>query len=442
MVATLKGPRSRKKDALPLGSVGSLSDSLRREGIAMYALLGYLLFEYVRPQSIYPQIDLLPWTAAFLMLSVVLALREQLGRSFQGGISVLLVMFTLLVTMSSVFAYSRAEAFDKFDIYFNWVLLYFAFVSIVNTPSRWVLVMAAFLLFSFKMSQHGMRTWAMRGFSFADWGLGGPPGWFANSGELGIQMCVFLPLSVGFILAFQSRWSRLIVSAAWLMPITAIATILGSSSRGAVVGGVCSLLPFLVRSKYRTKAFLAIAGATVIGYLLMPPEFIDRFRSAGADRTSTARLERWEAGIEMMLDHPILGVGYFNWPVYYPPTYKPGTEGGMLSHNIFIQAGSELGVTGLVLFVAMITACFIAMARVRKAVIGQPEERVYGPLVNGMDGAMIGFIVSGFFVTVLYYPYFWVQLAFTASLYKIGAKQSGRAPRRPFAYSIGARDAA
>lgn len=429
VVQTQKG-QCAQHDDLMLGSIAGLWSSVRRGGVAMYALLGYLLFEYVRPQSIYADIAVLPWSAAFLMLSVMMAFGQKPFRHLRSGISFLLATFTLLVIASSIFAYSRVEAFNNFDIYLNWVLLYFAFVSIVNTPGRWVLVMAAFLLFSFKMSQHGFRTWAMRGFAFENWGLGGPPGWFENSGELGIQMCVFLPLSVGFVLAFQGQWPRWIAAIAWLMPVTAGATILGSSSRGAVLGGVCSLVPFLVRSKYRVRAFVVIAAATTIGLALMPAEFMDRFRSAGEDETSTARLERWEAGIEMMFDHPVLGVGYFNWPVYYPPTYKPGAEGGMLSHNIFVQAGSELGVTGLTLFVSMIVACFVMTARVRKAVSNRTDHSLYMPLANGMDGAMIGFIVSGFFVTVLYYPYFWVQLAFTVALSNVVTKRNGASVRR------------
>jgi hypothetical protein len=39
-------------------------------------------------------------------------------------------------------------------------------------------------------------------------------------------------------------------------------------------------------------------------------------------------------------------------------------------------------------------------------------------LAYGLDGALVGFMVSGFFVTVLYYPYFWINLAMTVSLHE------------------------
>ena len=37
-------------------------------------------------------------------------------------------------------------------------------------------------------------------------------------------------------------------------------------------------------------------------------------------------------------------------------------------------------------------------------------------MAHGLDGALVGFIVSGLFVTVLYYPYFWINFAMTVAL--------------------------
>jgi hypothetical protein len=47
----------------------------------------------------------------------------------------------------------------------------------------------------------------------------------------------------------------------------------------------------------------------------------------------------------------------------------------------------------------------------------------WGPLLRsagfGLDGALVGFMATGFFVTVLYYPFFWVNLAFTGALHEV-----------------------
>jgi probable O-glycosylation ligase (exosortase A-associated) len=418
--------------------------ALVEEKLPLYCVLGYLLFEYGRPQGIYESIDVFPFSAAFLALSAVLAFRETPAVHLRVSTTNWLVLFTLLVVISSLAAYSPSLAFANFYIYLNWVFVYIAFVSILSTERRWVLAMALFLLLSFKMSQHGFRTFAARGFAFADWGLGGPPGWFENSGELGIQMCVFLPLSIAFILAFKQHWGRFVQGIAWLMPATAIVTIVGSSSRGAVLGGFAAIVPLMLRSRYKWRALMAFAVVVVIGYILIPQEFLARFDSAGSDATSVSRLTRWKGGIDMMFDHPLLGVGYFNWPIYYGPKYEPGVRGALLSHNIFVQVGAELGMTGLILFVIMILTCFKYTRVIRRIAQANQGMEYYVRLADGLDGALVGYLVSGFFVTVFFYPYFWVNLAFTVALYNIvrlnthltAPQAHSLAMRRPGSYGL------
>lgn len=403
----------------PLGTVRSFWVGLRQESLSLYCVLGYLVFEYGRPQQIYEWLDIFPFSAGFLAMSVILGLREKPGIYLNVGATLWLALFTVLVLLSSMAAYSPSLAFSNFYIFLNWLLVYISFVTILQTPRRWMLAFLFFLLLSFKMSQHGLRTWVSRGLSFADWGLGGPPGWFENSGELGIQMCVFLPLAIAFVLAFKQHWSRIVRAVAWLMPVTAIATILGSSSRGAVLGGFAAMIPLALRSKYKWKALGGVIVVVLIGYLIMPPEFMERFHGAGEDHTSQTRLLRWKGGMDMMWNHPLLGVGYFNWPVYFPQVYDTGERGAQLAHNIFVQVGAELGLTGMLLFIVMIFGCLKMTRRIRRAAKSDPAIGYYEHLANGLDGALLGYLVSGFFVTVFFYPYFWVQLAFTVSLYNI-----------------------
>jgi putative inorganic carbon (hco3(-)) transporter len=64
----------------------------------------------------------------------------------------------------------------------------------------------------------------------------------------------------------------------------------------------------------------------------------------------------------------------------------------------------------------MIIASFMSNRTVRKLAAGH-KDRFLPVLSYGFDAAMVGFLLSASFVTVLYYPYFWIQCALTASLY-------------------------
>jgi len=111
----------------------------------------------------------------------------------------------------------------------------------------------------------------------------------------------------------------------------------------------------------------------------------------------------------------MLGIGYANWADYYRKFVNPR---GQLPHNIFVQAASELGYTGLLAFLLLIAYTFVVNARTRKLARRLPQSDFLFGMANGLDGALVGYLVSGFFVTVLYYPFFWINLAMTVALHK------------------------
>lgn len=369
----------------------------------------YLFFEYVRPQSIYTWLDILPWTQASILLSLgALVLEGKLPRFRTIGAGLLLV-FSAVVFLSSVTAVFPSIAMSQWELYFSWVLIFLLITNIVTTEKRFFVFMLAFLLYSFKMSQHAFRSWALSGFAFRSWGATGGPGWFHNSGEFGIQMCVFLPLVVEFILALRKNWNKWVRWFFYFIPVTAVASMVASSSRGALVGGAMVGLWYVIRSKHRFRTLLIVALLGAATWQIVPEEQKARFEMAGEDRTSTKRLDRWEWGLALAAENPVLGIGYANWQPYFS---------GQLSHNVFIEAMSELGYTGLLVFIAMIIATFVINYKTRRLLKGVPTSTPFmRHMAYGLDGALIGFIGSGFFVTVLYYPYFWINLAMTVSLH-------------------------
>jgi hypothetical protein len=90
-----------------------------------------------------------------------------------------------------------------------------------------------------------------------------------------------------------------------------------------------------------------------------------------------------------------------------------------LPHNIFIEAGSELGYSGLVAFILLIIATFVINYRTRQLTRRHPGGNLFMfDMAHGLDGALIGYLASGFFVTVLYYPFFWINFAMTVALHR------------------------
>lgn len=399
--------------------------SVRREPVSFWLACVYIVLEYVRPQQIYPAIDVIPWAQATILAALAASALENGRLRFATPVTGGVIAFLAVVVLSSITAFDPSRAWGEFAMFGSWVVIYIMITSIVTTERRFFVFLALFLLSSFKMSQTATRVWAMRGFAFRDWGVAGAPGWFTNSGEFGIQMCVFLPLSIYFILAVRpyiSTWKFRLVC---LMPITAVMGAIASSSRGALVGMGLVGAWMVARSRYRAKAAVGLVATGLMVWLLLPSESKSRFASTGQDETSMSRLVLWENGMDMIKDHPVLGVGYRNFAPYLSRQH-PEIRGTLLPHNIFIEAGAELGSLGLFALFGLIVLTFVVNRRTRRLGRRLGERGRFLELsAFGLDGALVGYIGSGFFVTVLYYPYLWINLAMTAALY-IAAQDTAR----------------
>lgn len=391
-----------------------------------WCINAYLLFEYVRPQSIYPAIAGPPWAQMTILASLGTFLLA--GRMFtpRTVADIALMVFSAVLILSCFLAYFPDISFEFLPDYITWVLIVLLISNSVTTERRFLVFMLAYLLYNLKMSQHATLSWASAGFAFRDWGVAGAPGWFHNSGEFGIQMNVFLPIAICFVLALRDHWGKLLRWASYGAVVTIVAGTVGSSSRGAMLGMVAASLFLAARSKHKAKAAVALVVMGAFAFFLLPEESMDRFRSMGEDGTSTSRRVYWAAGIQALNENPITGIGFANWSAYMHPRY----EDMGLPHNIFVQAGAELGYLGLAALAGLIIAHFVVNAQTRRILRRIKKRGNFLSLMSiGLDGALFGFLVSGSFVTVLYYPYLWINLAMTVALYN-AARHTVRQERK------------
>ena len=383
----------------------------------------YGFFEYVRPQAIYAPLKGMPfasWAIILCAVAYLLESRRLRSLNFMDG---LLLLFTLIVVASSANAYLPALSFARLmPVYLSWIIIYLMITNTVDTEKKFIVFMVLYFLWCLKMSQFGVRMVVMRGFSFSSWGLTCAPQFFHNSGECGIQLAMFFVSSLYFVLgvaAYLTRRGRWIVA---IMPVSAGIAIMGSSSRGAQLALAALLIWMVLRSRQPIRMLVLAAVLAGAFYAILPEEQKDRFRTMGTDETSMTRRQYWSDGIKITRQHPIFGVGFQNWLPYYLRNYSAR---GQLPHNIFVEAGAELGYVGLGGFILLILGTFVMNLRTRRMARRLPHGSFLWHMAHGLDGALIGFLVGGFFVTVLYYPFFWINLAMTVALYNVTRKQLG-----------------
>ena len=405
--------------------VGDIWRFLLTQKASFWFLNLYMFFEYIRPQELRGYLNFFPFAQTALILTVAAFIFEGKWFSLRNAASWWLLGFTAIVIFSIVFALDQAQATKNLNVYFIWVLLYFLIVNIVVTERQFFVFLLAFLLYHFYMTFGAMRQWASFGFGFRSWGLAGGGGWFANSGDFGVGLCIFLPISLYFVLAIRPYVSKRKFYFWAAMPVTAFLAIIGSSSRGAVLGAIAVGLWMLLRTRYRVKGTALAIVVLAIGFYILPAEQKARFTQAGTDATSVSRLTYWKNGWGIAAEYPLHGIGYFGWLPYYHEHFPRLREDGYvmspeLPHNLFILAVAELGYPGLAMLVGLMGMTFVINYRTRKLAWKDPTSgRFHFLIARGLDGSVIGLIASGFFDTVLWYPFIWVQLGLTVAHHEV-----------------------
>lgn len=389
----------------------------------------YVFFEYVRPQSLYPSLAFAPWSLICILAALLAFVIEGRNTKWPTLPKAALAFFSVVVVLSSLLAYSPADALDPLRAYGNWILAMVLIAGTANTERRWLIFLLLFLLWNFKMSQHGFRSWVSRGLTFSSWGVTGGPGWFQNSGEFALQMGIFAPLALRLLLTLRQSLSPFKKAILIFLPVTAVTSVIASSSRGGLLALVGIALFTVARSRYRVRSFLALGvfGATV--WLLVPQQMKDRFSSAGSDTTSLTRLEYWRNGIDMVKAYPALGVGHGSWVSYYRDHYFTQsdplvrhTERGEVkievAHNSFVEVASQLGLLGLSGFLAIIVSIFWVNNKTRRLLARTGKRGAFlRASALALDEGTIAFCIAGFFMSVAFYPFVWFQLAMTVGVH-------------------------
>jgi O-antigen ligase len=233
-------------------------------------------------------------------------------------------------------------------------------------------------------------------------------GIFANPNEVAYALVILVPLAV-YLATPRGWWVRLLVSA---ISIVYAAAVFVTFSRGGLIalGAVIALIGWRKKNKW----LLGLTMILLVGGLLFASRFWSRgedFSQLKGDVTVNQRLATTQAGFDMFLDHPLLGVGFgcsvIAWPLYAPQGVY--SRGALVTHNTFIQALSETGLLGFAPFVILIG---VSLHQMRKLALGTAatdlgaaiEVAIWGLVFCGMSG---GYVLTWF-------PYLLLGLAAAA----------------------------
>jgi len=394
-----------------------------------WIILLYLIFEYLRPQTMYPAVNIIPWGMVIIFFALLLLVFEGKLFSVKNRSNKYINLFSLIVIISSLFAISPSTSYNELKLFFVLLIIYYLIINIVDTEGKLLVFMLLYFLINLKLSNFTTLQWIQRGFAYDRFGATAGLAWLENSGEFAIEMCIVLAISIFFTIALWKHISFIKKAFLIWIPASAASSILACGSRGGFLGIAFVLFFVWLESKQKIIAVIIVLLIAAPIPFLISERDKTRFVNMGdkLDKTAQKRLMRWKKGIAMANKYPVLGVGYKNWAqgdldLYGFMGAEVQTGTGAVCHNIFIECMSELGYSGLILFILLIISTFKNNLETIQIAKENKNDFICN-LAKGFNGALVAYLVTGFFVTVLYYPFFWINLAMTVSTNNIATKK-------------------
>jgi hypothetical protein len=219
-------------------------------------------------------------------------------------------------------------------------------------------------------------------------------GIFADPNDLGQLFVIALAFSIYLLIISRRRAVQLLLcaSAAWLLYGLILA-----DSRGALLAVL--VLSGLEGWRRYGKIAVGVSAALALPALAA----VTRLSEMSADEESAVgRIQAWYQGMQMLLVHPLLGVGFGNFTVFNERT----------AHNFVVLPMAELGIVGLTLWLGII---WYALRMLWWIAYGPhaPAAKSVGPAVapaiaaeiaaaRGLLMTFVGFIVSALFLSQSY----------------------------------------
>jgi O-antigen ligase len=246
-------------------------------------------------------------------------------------------------------------------------------------------------------------------------------------------MMVGLPLTLLLLTVERGAKRWLLVS----ILIGVSATMARSGSRGGFLGfvavGAAALI--LVNSVSVGRRVIVLAVAVIALAIGAPPGYwkqMGTILSPEADYNYTdidGRKAVMQRGIGYMAKYPAFGLGIDNfWRAECNISPKlaslrvNGPVHCMAPHNSYVQAGSELGVPGLLTWVSLVIGGIFAPLRLRRRLPkswqrGTESERFIYGATGFFAVSMVGFAVTSFFVSFAWMDPVYFMSALLVGLY-------------------------
>jgi probable O-glycosylation ligase (exosortase A-associated) len=320
-------------------------------------------------------------------------------------VTVVLLLMILWMNVTTLFAFDTALALPMWERVMK--IQFMVFVALYLLHSKQHVQVLIWVLAG------SVAFYGVKGGLFTLRGTGenivyGPAGSFIEENNaLALALVMTIPLLRYLQLQAARLWIRWgLVGAMVLCGLS----ILGSHSRGALLGVIAMLMVFWLKSRNKLVTGFVLVLLVPFAIGLMPEKWDDRMRSIQTyeqDASSMGRINSWQMAVNLAMDRPLVGGGFEVGTPSLFDRYAPDPSDVRSAHSIYFQILGEHGFVGLALFLLLWALVWWNASWIIKHSRNQSESRWASDLARMIQVSLVGYAVGGAFLNLAYYdvPY-------------------------------------
>lgn len=420
--------------ALPYRLGREPADSVREDyPLAFWCLVFFTFIVFIAPQNIVTALQPLHLAKASAIVALAAYVIQRLSR-YEPVLPIgtefrLLALFVFLAILSIPFSRWPGGSLDVVTgFYLKSVLVSVLLAQLLTSPERFRQMLRYILVFCALAAVIALVGYA-RGHVVEGYRMAGAwSGINANPNDFALTLNIMLPFAIALSLLSAHPLARLAVA---LFLVLAVSAILSTFSRGGFITLASILVLLLVKRSGRGQGLRYVFPVLLVGLAaaaLVPAGYETRLESifdASKDRygSAGARLTSMKYALELVMEHPLLGVGIGMNILALNAKGLWWTH----VHNVYLQIASEVGLPALVVFLLLLARLLRGLRRIQSEFQGDVRRREVVVLASACEVSLLAFCVAAMFHPVAYHVYFYYVAGFALALKGIAERAAENA---------------
>lgn len=372
---------------------------------------------------------------------------------------VLMLLYLLVMLTSTIFARDFVLAARSMaDYAFEGLVLYFLISNVVRdlpTLKRVIgaMLLAGSLMGALTIFQKATGTlnndyggFAQAGGVFAvgqSWGKLAlqirPNGPIGEQNRFGQLLIVLVPLASLVVLRGKTFAAR---AGALTAGTLIVGGVVLTYSRGAFLGLIFMITLMVFMGYIKPSRAIPVGFIAVVAFLFTGPGFIKRLQTfeqvpallsgksttgQSPDESMRRRLAENLAALEVLADHPLVGVGPAHFARFYSTAYVnriglAAQAKGYFAHNLYLEIAANTGLLGLAAFLIIVGVLMHELwSQWRRLRWSRPNAAYYS---GAFFLSCAVYLMTGVFLQLAFQRYFWLLIAVASSAARAVAQDS------------------